>query len=178
MSKGSQLCTKDHIERGEFIKHKQICLWRSMDTLPLMGSQGRRKAERRNCQGPPLSPVPKASLGRKDQSNGTSSFEPNVPNKRGRAESNSLSLWFSVGHGGLRSLVLGFLTYRISVRSNSLDRGRNIICVESSGRFTLKLMKLKFQDSSLAQAPPRLRASPRDARGNSSPAVRWRVACH
>ena len=160
------------------MKHKQICLWRSVDTLLSMGSQGRRKAERENCQGSPLPPVPKPSLGQKDQSNGTSSCEPNAPNKRGRAESSSLSLWFSVGRGGLRSLVLSLLTYKISVRSNSLDRGRIITCVESSGRFTLKLMKFKLQDSSLAQTPPRLRASPRDARGKSSPAGRWRVACH
>ena len=39
---------------------------------------------------------------------------------------------------------------------NSLDHRRIIICVESSGGFTLKLMKRKLQGFSLARAPPRL----------------------
>lgn len=38
-SKGSKLCTKNLTERGKFIKNKQICLWRKVDFLQLIGNQ-------------------------------------------------------------------------------------------------------------------------------------------
>lgn len=38
-SKGSKLCIKNLIERGKFIKDKQLCLWRKVDILQLVGNQ-------------------------------------------------------------------------------------------------------------------------------------------
>ena len=87
-----------------------------------MGSQGRGKAQRRNCQGFPLPPSAQASRVRETEALRAAAV--------------------TCCPQGKESLK----------RANSLDRESITMCVENHGRFSLELTKLKLQDFSLAGA--------------------------